>query len=75
MVHILVNVSERANRVLNIVKAKRGLKSKSEAMQQVLEEYENELEPEFKPEFVEELRRAEKEKRIKIDDIDRYFRY
>ncbi len=39
MVQAVINIPERANRVLNIVKAKFGLKNKSEAINLVVEEY------------------------------------
>ncbi|MCZ7358202.1 MAG: DUF2683 family protein [Candidatus Methanoperedens sp.] len=48
MVKAIVNINERANRVLNIVKAKHGLKTKSEAINKVVSEYgKSLLEPEL----------------------------
>ncbi|MDL5502940.1 MAG: DUF2683 family protein, partial [Candidatus Methanoperedens sp.] len=54
MVKAIVNINERANRVLNIVKAKHGLKTKSDAINKVVSEYgKSLLEPELRPEFIE----------------------
>jgi hypothetical protein len=52
MVQAVINIEEKTNRVLNIVKAKFGLKDKSEAINLVVNEYEqNALEPELRPEY------------------------
>tara|TARA_Y100000310_G_C20695429_1_gene825351 strand:- start:940 stop:1182 length:243 start_codon:yes stop_codon:yes gene_type:complete len=65
MVQAVINIEENSNRVLNIVKAKYGLKDKSEAINLVVDTYEeNFLEPELKPEYVEKLKKIKKEKGI-----------
>ena len=74
MPQAVVKLSEHANRVLNIVKAKYGLKDKSQAIEQIATEYEQEiLEPELRPEFVQSVLEAEergKFKKVKkISDI------
>ncbi len=52
MVQAVINIDEHANRVLNIVKAKFGLKDKSEAINLVVGEYEKTaLEPELRPDY------------------------
>ena len=52
MVQAVINIDENANRVLNIVKAKFGLKDKSEAINLVVNVYEQSaLEPELRPEY------------------------
>ena len=67
MVHALVDITNEANRVLNIIKAKYGLKDKSEAINILAHEYAEEvLEPGYRPEYIEKLSRIEKEKRVKI---------
>jgi len=43
MVKIRLNLSERRNRILNIVKAKFGLNNKSEAANLIVREYEKEF--------------------------------
>ncbi|MFH0922795.1 MAG: DUF2683 family protein [Candidatus Micrarchaeota archaeon] len=71
MVQALVNISERANRVLNIIKATRGLKDKSEAIDVMADEYEeNLLEPQFRPEFIANVQRIRKGQFVKIKNID-----
>ena len=53
-------------RILNIVKAKYGLKDKSQAIELVVTEYEeNFLEPELKPEYIEKLTDLEKRGKFK----------
>jgi hypothetical protein len=52
MVQAVIHIDENTNRVLNIVKAKFGLKDKSQAINLVVGEYEQtELEPELRPEY------------------------
>ncbi len=69
MVKNVVDLGERENRVINIVKAKYGLKDKSQALSVIIDRYEEcELEPELRPEFVkeiEEMRKHGKFKKVK----------
>ena len=56
MVQAVINIDEHTNRVLNIVKAKFGLKDKSQAINMVVSEYEQTaLEPELRPEYKTKL--------------------
>jgi len=74
MVQALVDISDDANYIINLVKAKYRLKDKSQAIDRMAEEYGRELlEPELRPEFIRRLRKIEKEKTIKIKDVDEYF--
>lgn len=62
MVQAVIHIPDGINRVLNVVKAKYGLKDKSQAIELVVKEYESEfLEPELRPEYVKKLERLEKE--------------
>ena len=71
MVQAMINIDENANRVLNIVKAKFGLKDKSEAINLVVEDYEkNCLEPELRPEYVAKAKRIQMQKAIKIGSLE-----
>ncbi len=71
MVQALIQIDENTNRVLNVVKAKYGLKDKSEAIQLVVEKYiEDENEPELRPEFVEKLKNIKKQKGFKFKSIN-----
>jgi len=71
MVKNVVELGERENRVINIVKAKYGLKDKSQALSVIIKSYEEcELEPEFRPEFVKEIEEIRKRgKFIKVKDF------
>ena len=70
MVQAIINIEDETNRVLNIVKAKFGLKDKSEAINIMAEQYEQEiLEPQFRPEYVEKLKKIKKEKGIRFKSI------
>ncbi len=70
MVKAIININERANRVLNIVKAKHGLRNKSDAINKVVNEYGRSLlEPELRPEFIEKINKRQKEKTVKVADF------
>lgn len=74
MVKAIIDISNKSNRVLTIVKAKYDLRDKSSAIEKVIEEYESELlEPELKPEYIKRLKRIEKEPAIRAGDIDEFF--
>ena len=74
MVKAIVNISEKGNRLLNIVKAKENLNDKSQAINLILEIYEKEfLNQELKPEFIKELLKAQNEETEKIDNWDKHF--
>ena len=74
MVQALIKLDENTNRVLNIVKAKYGLKDKGEAIQAVVKEYvEMENEPELRPEFIEKMKRIQKEPTVRIRDFKKHF--
>lgn len=71
MVKNVITLNERENRIINIVKAKYGLKDKSQALSIIIDRYEEcELEPELRPEFVKEVEEIEKTgKFIKVKDF------
>ncbi|MFA5992534.1 MAG: DUF2683 family protein [Candidatus Pacearchaeota archaeon] len=71
MIQAMIEIPEEANQILNIVKARYNLKTKSEAIAKiVLECGANILEPELRPEYLEKLKRIEKEKGISFKNID-----
>ncbi len=75
MVKAIVNIDEKANRVINIVKAKENLKDKSDAINLIIEAYGKEmLEPELRPEFIIELLEAQKEKAVKVSNFAERYR-
>lgn len=66
MVKAIININESTNRILNIIKAKYGLKDKSEAIDKMAEGYEEEiLEPELRPEYVEKIKKMQKHGKFK----------
>jgi hypothetical protein len=74
MVQAIININDSANRVLNIVKAKHGLRTKSEAINIVVNEYgKTLLEPELRPEFIEKMKTRQKEKTVKITDFGSHY--
>jgi hypothetical protein len=71
MVQAIINIEDETNRVLNIVKAKFGLKDKSEAINVMAGQYEQELlEPQLRPEYVEKLKGIKKEKGIRFKSVN-----
>jgi hypothetical protein len=71
MVKNVINLDERESRVINIVKAKYGLKDKSQALSVIIKRYEEfELEPHLRPEFVKEIEETlKKGKFVKVKDF------
>jgi hypothetical protein len=67
----MININERTNRVLNIVKAKHGLKDKSQAINLVVNEYESAfLEPQLRPEYKSKLKKTMKGKHLSRKQLD-----
>ncbi len=74
MVQAMVNISENANQILNIVKAKHKLKDKSEAIERVVLEYgEDFLEPKLRPEFIQKMKERQKEPTVKVKNFRKHF--
>ena len=72
MVQAVINIEEKTNRVLNIVKAKFGLRDKSEAINLVVNEYEqNSLEPELRPEYQVKLAKIMKGKHLSRAEFEK----
>ncbi|MDF1557524.1 MAG: DUF2683 family protein [ANME-2 cluster archaeon] len=70
MVQAIINIEEHTNRILNIIKAKYGLKDKSSAIDLMATQYEEEiLEPELKPEYVEKARKIIQQKPIDVGSV------
>ncbi len=71
MVQAIINIDDNTNRILNIIKAKYGLKDKSAAINKMAEEYEEViLEPELKPEYIEKLRRIQKQEVLEVGTVE-----
>jgi len=76
LVKSLIDLDERESRIVNIVKAKYGLKDKSQALSLILKRYEEcELEPQLRPEFVKEIKEArEHGKFVKVKNFKEEFK-
>lgn len=77
MVQAIINIDDRTNKILSIIKAKYGLKDESAAIDFIVAEYEEEmLEPELKPEYVEKMQKILKEEPIgpfsTVDELKAY---
>ena len=71
MVQAMIEIPDEANQILNIVKARYNLKTKSEAIAKIVIECGgNILEPELRPEYQIKLNRIKKEKGIKFKSIE-----
>ena len=61
MVKAIIDIDDRTNRVLNMVKAKYGLRDKSKAIEMMALQYEREiLELELRPEYLEKIKNIQK---------------
>ena len=62
MVQAMIEIPNEANQILNIVKARYNLKTKSEAIANIVIECgANIIEPELRPEYLKKLKRIEEE--------------
>jgi hypothetical protein len=75
MVRSVITLTEKESRIINIVKAKYGLKDKSQALSVILNRYEEcELEPQLRPEFIKEIEETRKKgKFIEVKDFKKEF--
>ncbi len=71
MVQAMIEIPNEANHILNIIKARYNLKTKSEAIAKIVIECgANILEPELRPEYLEKLEKIRKKKYIKYNSIE-----
>ncbi|MBP1910666.1 MAG: hypothetical protein PWQ51_2596 [Methanolobus sp.] len=71
MVKAIINIDDKTNRVLNIVKAKYGLRDKSSAIELVTKQYEEELlEPELRPEYIEKAKKIMAQDAVDVGTVD-----
>lgn len=72
MVQAVITIDENTNRVLNIVKAKFGLRDKSEAINLVVNEYEQTaLEPELRPAYKATLMKIVSGKHLSREEFEK----
>jgi len=71
MVQSIIDLSESEDRVINIVKAKFGLKNKSQAIALMAKTYQDSfLEPELKPEYLNKLENIRKGKYLRFNSVE-----
>lgn len=72
MVQAIVNVGNREDRVLTIVKGKYGLRNKSDAVNFVINRFEEELlEPQLRPEYKVKLAKIMKGRHLSRKDFEK----
>ena len=70
----MIHISEQANQVLNIVKARYNLKDKSSAIEYVTLAYgEDLLESKLRPEFIKKMKERGEEPAVEIKDYRKHF--
>lgn len=66
----IIVLSEHANRVVNVVKAKEGLRGKSEAIERIVQDFEEHvLDPSLRPSFAADLDRIRKGRFKKVSRL------
>lgn len=71
MVKALVEITDSTNRILNVVKAKYGLKDKGKAIDWVVLEHELDyMEPQLRPEMVQKLKKSMKGPFRRVKSLD-----
>ena len=71
MVQNIIQIDKGEDRILNIVKAKYGLKNKGEAIALLVRIYEeNFIEPELRPEYIKKLEKIRKGKFIRYNSLE-----
>ena len=71
MVKAIIDITDDANRILNVVKASYGLKDKSQAIDRMAKEYEELVfEPKIKASYLAKLDKISKERKIHVGSIE-----
>ena len=72
MVSAIIDIDEKTNRILNMIKAKFGLKDKSQAIDMMAMQYEQEiLEPALKPEYARQISRIRKSRHLSRAEFEK----
>ncbi len=72
MVQAMINIQDRTNRLLSVVKAQYGLKDKSEAIDLVATQYEELiLEPQVRPEYIKKLKKIKKGRYLSQEEFEK----
>lgn len=71
MTKAVIELSEHANRIVNIIKARDGLRSKSEAIERILEDFEEQvLDPSLKPDFARHIQNVREGGFEDVENLD-----
>jgi hypothetical protein len=71
----IINLTEQENRTVNVVKAKFGLKDKSQTINLIIKHSECQLEPQLRPEFIKEIQQTQQHaKFVKVKDFSEEFK-
>lgn len=70
MVKAIIDLNERENQILNIVKAKNRLKNKTDAIKLIIKKYEEAIESELRPEYLERLNKIKEGKHHKFHSME-----
>ncbi len=66
----VIDLSDHTDRIVNVVKARDGLRTKSQAIEAIVEAYEEHiLDPAFKPGFEADLQRIRQGEFQDVDDL------
>jgi len=76
MVKAIVNIDEKADKILKHLKVEYNLRDKSEAINLMAREFTRfvRVEPEVRPEYVKELMKIHKGKRVKVGSVQKFKR-
>jgi hypothetical protein len=73
MVKAIINISDDANTVLNIIKAEYGLRDKSQAIDKMAEDYkEMVFEPKIKDSYLRKLKNIQKEPLVHVGTLKEF---
>jgi hypothetical protein len=71
MVQAIINIEEHTNKIINVVKAKYGLKDKSSAINLMAAQYEEEiLDSKLKPEYVNKATKIMEQNTLDIGTVE-----
>lgn len=75
MVKAIVDISKRANKIINIVKAQFELNDKSLAINRIVESYGKMfVEPELNPAYIRKIQMIQKQRTIPVEDFARKYK-
>ena len=74
MVTMTIEIDEKQERIVSLVKGMHGFRNKTDAIRHIIQSYEEEvLEPALRPEFIEKMQRRRRQPTIRIDNFRKHF--